>query len=98
MLELIETIVTNLELARAEAIKADDLVIRCLMSDMIGRLEAHRPDLEGKYGSPDKQIVRVEVECSEHVSCASRDDLINLLTGIENGCVDGNVTFVNCEG
>jgi len=44
---------------------------------------------------PDKQIIRVQVECSEHVNCASRDDLINLLTGIENGCVDGNVTFVD---
>ena len=44
---------------------------------------------------PGRQIIRVQVECSEHVNCASRDDLINLLTGIENGCVDGNVTFVD---
>lgn len=42
-----------------------------------------------------RQVIRVEVECSEHVTCTSRDDLINLLTGIENGCVDGNVTFVD---
>jgi hypothetical protein len=98
MIELIDQIVEGLSDARLLAIEKHDHPMRVLMADLIGRIEAHRPDMVARYGEPDKQIIRVEVECSTNVSCASRDDLINLLTGIETGCVDGNVTFCDDEG
>ena len=98
MLELIDQIVEDLSDARRRAIEKHDHPLRVLMANLIGRIEAHRPDMVERYGNSDKQIVRVEVECSKHVSCTSRDDLINLLTGIETGCVDGNVTFSKGEG
>jgi len=98
MIELIDQIVEDLADARQRAIEEYDQPLRVLMTDLIGRIEAYRPNLEEKYGNPDKQVFRFEVECSEHVRCDSRDDLINLLTGIESGCVDGNVTICNEEG
>lgn len=67
MLTLIDGAVVMLEDARDIAIAAKDAPTRTLLSNVIGRIEAHRSDLEKKYGLPN------EASCESWHDCADRD-------------------------
>ena len=67
LLTLVDGAVEMLSDARTLAIESQDPAVRLMLTNVIMQIEAHRPDLQQKYGLPD------EAGCEAWHDCADRD-------------------------